>query len=477
MARHDRDGDDRLPIDLGPVTNGETYPVAPSAVAQEARRRAHELADRQARRRGMPRRQFLQTAMASAVVLLTLEACSDESNGGRSGGGFDVPEDATVDPDAAREALGGDEVVFDVQTHFLELDPAAPFSDPGFPQSSCGASDPRLCYSLDRYLEELFLRSDTTLAVVSAVPAATLDGPLSPARMDDARRAADALCGDGRLLMHGQAIPAVGDLGAQLDAMSALVDQYPIAAWKVYTHAPGRGWALDDHDPDAPQVGAPFLQRARETGVTTVCVHKGLSGGNPAASPTDIGPAAAANPDLDFVVYHSGYEAGRREGPYDPDGGGVDRLVRTVGEHGIGHDGNVYAELGSTWFNVMRDPDVAAHTLGKLLVALGPDRVVWGTDSIWYGSPQGQLEAFRAFEISPEYQERFGYPALTDEVKRKILGETSLALYDVDVPSGRCEFTREELAEVRMALPPRPASYGPETVRAVDAHVREHGWI
>ena len=60
--------------------------------------------------------------------------------------------------------------------------------------------------------------------------------------------------------------------------------------------------------------------------------------------------------------------------------------------------------------------------LGKLLVALGPDNILWGTDSIWYGSPQGQIEAFRAFEITPEYQERFGYPALTADVKARILG-------------------------------------------------------
>jgi len=39
--------------------------------------------------------------------------------------------------------------------------------------------------------------------------------------------------------------------------------------------------------------------------------------------------------------------------------------------------------------------------------------VLWGTDSIWYGSPQDQIQAFRAFEITPEFQERFGYPALT----------------------------------------------------------------
>ena len=82
----------------------------------------------------------------------------------------------------------------------------------------------------------------------------------------------------------------------------------------------------------------------------------------------------------------------------------------------------MYAELGSTWRAVMGDPDQAAHVLGKLLVAVGEDNIVWGTDSIWYGSPQDQIEAFRAFEITAEFQERFGYPELTAERKAKILG-------------------------------------------------------
>ena len=60
--------------------------------------------------------------------------------------------------------------------------------------------------------------------------------------------------------------------------------------------------------------------------------------------------------------------------------------------------------------------------------------MLWGTDSLWYGSPQDQIQAFRAFEISPELQERYGYPALTPEVKRKILGGNALALYGVDRP-------------------------------------------
>ena len=129
----------------------------------------------------------------------------------------------------------------------------------------------------------------------------------------------------------------------------------------------------------------------------------------------------------------AGTRPANTEGPYDPNGGGVDRLVRTLQDAGIAPGANVYAELGSTWFNVMRDPDQAAHVLGKLLVAVGPDNVVWGTDSIWYGSPQTQIEAFRAFEITEEYQEQFGYPALTPELKRKILGVNGATLYGVDL--------------------------------------------
>lgn len=471
------DHDDQLPIELGPVSNGETYPVPPSPMLREVERRARDLIERQSRRRGMPRRDFLRTAMASAAVLFVLDACSSEENGAR-GGGMRVPEDATVDPDAAREALGGEEFVFDVQTHFLDLPQGA---DPGFPQSACGAADVSLCYSVDRYLEEIFLRSDTNLAVVSAIPATGEDGPLSPARMDEARRTADALCGDGRIIMHGQAMPALGELGARLDAMSALADEYPIGAWKVYTHAPRPGWYLDDHDPSAPQVGQAFLDRVRESGIKTVCVHKGFGGvaGGAAefSSPVDIGPAAKANPDIAFVVYHSGYESAVAEGPYDPAGQGVDRLVTSLRDSGIGPGQNVYCELGSTWFSAMRDPDEAAHVLGKVLTAVGPERVAWGTDSIWYGTPQGQIQAFRTFEITPEYQERFGYPALTPAVKQRILGLNSADLYEVDPITTRCEFTPEELEAARQALPARPASYGPRTAEAVRQHLRDHGWI
>jgi hypothetical protein len=427
----DHTADERLPIELGPISNDEYVPPPQTPTLREAERRARDLIDRQARRRAMSRRDFLRTSMATAAILLTLDACTTEkeqSRGRSPGGRMRVPDEATVEPDAATEVLGGNEFVFDVQTHFLQYDlerPSGNFGG-GFPQARCGAADPRSCFDIEHYLDALFRQSDTNIAVVSAIPASDNNGPLSTERMAEGRAAAEQLCGDTRLILHGQALPAVGNLTAQLDAMNALVRDYPIGAWKVYTHVPNR-WFLDDHDPSLVQVGHPFLDRVREIGPKIVCVHKGL--GNAYSSPVDLGPAARDYPDIAFVAYHSGYEASVAEGPYNPNGGGVDRFVRTVADTGVASQRNVYAELGSTWFNVMRAPETAAHVVGKVCSAVGTSNVLWGTDSIWYGSPQGQIEAFRVFEITPEFQDRFGYPALTSEVKQHILGRNAARLY------------------------------------------------
>ena len=184
----------------------------------------------------------------------------------------------------------------------------------------------------------------------------------------------------------------------------------------------------------------PFLEQVRALGPKVVACHKGLGGPVPdasvaAASPRDIGPAALAYPDINFVVYHSGYELNPEgeEGPYDAaaPNDGVDRLVKTVETAGIGPGGNVYAELGSTWYLILRRPVEAAHVLGKLLKAVGPDRIVWGTDSIWYGSPQPLIDAFRSFQIPESFQEQYGYPALTTETKDKILSHNARRLYSV----------------------------------------------
>jgi len=257
-----------------------------------------------------------------------------------------------------------------------------------------------------------------------------------------------------------------------------LRQDHQIAAWKAYTHVPsGRGWFLDDHDGGGVQCGHVFLDAVRRIGPKIVCVHKGLGAGAKFSSPADIGPAAKANPDIAFVVYHSGYD-GPNEGPYTDATAnvGVNRLITSLRRAGVGPNANVYAELGTTWWNAMRNPTQAAHIVGKLLKYLGEDRLVWGTDSIWYGSPDDQIKAFRAFEISEQFQEQYGYPALTDAVKRKVFGQTSAKLYGVDPVVTKCDASPQDIEAMRASMP-MSRTYGPTTVREVRALIDAHGGL
>ena len=215
--------------------------------------------------------------------------------GTEPGGTFTVPRTATTDPAHATEVLGGDELIFDVQTHLLEIDTSTTEPSGGdFGAFVRGVWRGRLaqCFGIDHWFREVFVRSDTTMAVISAVPILGPDNPLSIEVMEQARRSANAVCGDDhRVLLHGQVNPNVGDVQASVDHMRALADAHPIGAWKVYTHIPGgRGWWLDDHDDDAVRCGEVFLDAVRDIGPRIVCVHKGLGGGSEYSSPVDIGP-------------------------------------------------------------------------------------------------------------------------------------------------------------------------------------------
>ena len=311
-------GDPGLPIKLGPCSNGEYPPRPPTPLAREAARRARRWSDERARRLGMSRRDFLLSAMGAATGLLALAACSKDESGGRSGGTFEVPEDATTDPDVATTVLGGGEPVIDVQTHFLEYPAGSEASfGLGFPQARCGEEDPAGCFGIDNWITEVFGRSDTTVAVLSAVPVLGEPDPLSAELMAQARDRLAELCGEGRVLVQGHGVPNVGDLGAALAAMEDEAARYPLVAWKAYTHA-GPGWRLDDADPAGRQVGEAFLSKVDELGVDVVCVHKGLSGGEPVRLAGRRRPGRRRRPTCGSASTTRGFESGVTEGPYDP---------------------------------------------------------------------------------------------------------------------------------------------------------------
>jgi hypothetical protein len=120
-------------------------------------------------------------------------------------------------------------------------------------------------------------------------------------------------------------------------------------------------------------------------------------------------------------------------------------------EHGLGPGDNVSAELGTTWFCLLRRPEAAAHVIGKLLRAFGEDNVLWGTDSIWYGPNRPVADAFRAFRMPDRLCEEFGYPQLTPQVKEKILGLNAARLYGIDVDAARGRRARDDLGWIAEA--------------------------
>jgi len=192
--------------------------------------------------------------------------------------------------------------------------------------------------------------------------------------------------------------------------------------------------------------------------VKVFCCHKGLPlPGFDAVhtDPRDVGVVATMFPDVHFIIYHSAYRHGgsSAEGPYDPmDYRGVNSLIKTLADAGIGKDSNVYAELGSLWGGIMNSPTQAQHVIGKLLLHLGENNVVWGTDCIWTGTPQPQIEAFRAFTITPAFQQMYGYPELTDDIKRKIFGLNAAKIFGVDPAEQRCAISKTELEQAKLLL-------------------------
>ncbi len=83
--------------------------------------------------------------------------------------------------------------------------------------------------------------------------------------------------------------------------------------------------------------------------------------------------------------------------------------------------------------------------------AFGTDHVLWGTDSIWYGTPQWQIEAFRRFEIPQALADKHGYAPLTREVKERIFGLNAARVFGVDVSAKRNEIPKDYLSRVKMS--------------------------
>ena len=154
----------------------------------------------------------------------------------------------------------------------------------------------------------------------------------------------------------------------------------------------------------------------------------------------DVGKAARDWPQINFVIYHSAMrpfielpdrELAQFEAPGRFDW--VSELADIPRKYGVR---NVYGELGTCFANTcVTHPKLAAALLGTLVRGLGADHVIWGTDCVWWGSPQWQIEALRRLEIPADMQAAHSFTPLgpaDGAVKTAIFGVNAARLYSLD---------------------------------------------
>jgi hypothetical protein len=298
------------------------------------------------------------------------------------------------------------------------------------------------------------------------------------------------LAGSKRAFAHAQLYPGVGNMA---DPVFGDYTQWQIEfckpdSWKGYNIAPAASphpgaefqmWRLDDEVvayPTYAVIASNHRHLRERPGFFNICIHKGLSaaGTQPGGphnipqygNPDDMVKVATDWPQFNWIIYHSCFRPAfwslqalldieNRPGSMPPtllgdsDGHAVPNIRWSTqlaqiaaGKYVAGAEPtskspssrhrlpNVYAELGTTMASMVTIfPTVFAHLIGQQLYYMGSEHIVFGSDTLWYGGPQWQIEALWRFQIPERLQERWGYPAITEQDKRNILGLNSARLY------------------------------------------------
>jgi predicted TIM-barrel fold metal-dependent hydrolase len=432
------------PLPTMMVSSDEFAPVPQTRKQAEAEARLYALAESIAPKLKLSRRRFFETAAGMAAGFVALNETF--------GAVFDASRAEAQTPEMAdaRAAALADQFIMDMHTHFLRDDTRLL----GFVRMreavgrtgwnpDLGGEQTIEHLKFANYRREIFLDSDTKVALISSAPSdIPEDWFLTNEQMAHARTRVNEEAGSRRLLTHAIFTPGAPGWLDHLDASLALapdsVKGYTVGD-NTHKETARYPWRMDDE-----ATTYPGYERMRAAGVRNVCVHKGLWPAAldarfphlaPYADVRDVAKAAKDWPQLNFIIYHSAYRLGdpaaalaafERTGRLD----WVSDLADIPAQHGVS---NVYADLGQIFAQTLiAEPRVCAAILGILIKGLGADHVCWGTDAVWTGAPQWQIEGLRRLEIPQDMQEAHGFAPLggaDGEVKRMILGANNARLY------------------------------------------------
>jgi predicted TIM-barrel fold metal-dependent hydrolase len=481
------------PIPTQVVSNEEFIPRPQNDKQKQVEYLIGVMAEEKSKQLGMDRRDFMAGSLGMATAFLASNMVYGKH--------WDVEEIETMDVAAQEEKWPkGEYFIMDVQTHFTNGIPLR-FRNMEFVRNmGFKLKDDSAAYSFPNFIKEMFLDSETSLIVISGVPGKENDkdaagnklegrkrggGVLPSWLMSQRKKEINEVAGCQRALCQGNCSPNhywnrttnSPDFQALFDQMEREVKVYGIDSWKWYCHFdPGRsggGFRLDDE-----KVVYPAYEQARKLGMKTFSVHKGYAAQSRTlghmAHPGDVEKAALDNPDLTFIIYHSAIKHGPTEpefdkNAFDPNTGDFawhTDFMKIKQRHP--NMNNVYPEIGSAFgTTAIIHPEMCMHLMGKNIKYYGVDHVIWGTDCLWWGSPQWVIDAFKRFQISDELCDKFGYKKLTKEDKAKIFGLNAAKLYGVDVEAKRNALPKDAISKFKTAY----MDQGGQRENAA------HGWV
>jgi predicted TIM-barrel fold metal-dependent hydrolase len=448
------------PVPTQIVSSDEYLPIPQTERQREVEARLKEMSDGLAKKQGMSRRRFFQTASGMAASFVALNQVF--------GPIFDASIAEAATPDLAQqraEGLSGQFVV-DGHTHFLRDDTKltgfvnqrAAVGRSGWNKALAEKEQTIEDLKFDNYMKEIYLDSDTKVALLSNSPSEVPEDWFIPqAQVFATRERVNREAGSRRMLAHFTITPG---WPGWLDQVDEAVERFRPDSWKGYTVGDNTHKELAKHPYklDDEKLMYPFYEKAVKSGIKNICIHKGLFAPvveerfpnlRDYADVDDVGKAAKDWPQLNFLIYHSAYRwvGGKpSEGMHEFNQTGRSSWTSDLAEipqkYGVT---NVYGDLGQLFaWTAVAEPRLAAALMGMLVKGLGADRILWGSDALWTGAPQWQIEGLRRLEIPEDMQKKYGFAPLgpaDGPVKTAILSGNSARLYGLQK---QAELTRTD---------------------------------
>ena len=466
------------PIPTQIVSSDEYLPTPQTADQRQVEARLKDLGGRLAKHQGLSRRAFFRTAagMASAFVAM------NEVYGPI----FQVSKAEAAMPDMAAQraqALKG-QFVMDTHTHFLRDDTRLTnfiaareaVGRSGWNPQLQGRPQTIEDLKFGNYFKEIYLDSDTKVALISGSPSEVAeDWFLTNEMAAEARDKVNREAGTKRLLAHAMFTPGYPNWLENLDRALELkpdsMKGYTVGD-NTHKETSRYPWRMDDE-----KLTYAAYEKFVKAGIKNVCVHKGLFSDatekrfphlRPYADVRDVGKAAKDWPQLNFIIYHGAYrhvggDPAQAMAEFDTTGRSswVSDMADIPAQYGVT---NVYADLGQLFaHSTVSQPRLCAALMGIMIKGMGADHVIWGTDAVWTGSPQWQIEGLRRLEIPEDMQKKHGFAPLgaaDGPVKTAIFGENVARLYGYQRTAGLDRFDRLKAEYDERGARPSNRRYG-----------------